>query len=125
MNWNAVLNQIRTDFDAFLEDGGWRFLHDDENDEEEMEDSELANDPEFEDEYGDESDFSDDESDFSDEEDEVSSEVESGDSEDEGVSWDEMEKKALEEDKRAAMLRQQKNQNRGAPKQQARSGRRR
>jgi nucleosome binding factor SPN SPT16 subunit len=26
MNWNNVLAQIREDFEAFLDDGGWRFL---------------------------------------------------------------------------------------------------
>jgi nucleosome binding factor SPN SPT16 subunit len=28
MNWNNVLGQIRNGFDDFLEEGGWRFLHD-------------------------------------------------------------------------------------------------
>lgn len=26
MNWNNVLQSIRDDFDAFLEDGAWKFL---------------------------------------------------------------------------------------------------
>lgn len=26
MNWATVLQQIRKDFEAFLEDGGWKFL---------------------------------------------------------------------------------------------------
>lgn len=41
MNWNAVLQQIREDFEAFLETGGWRFLQEDEHEEAEGEDSEL------------------------------------------------------------------------------------
>ena len=64
----------------------------------------MANDPAFEEEYGSESDYSDEDSDFSDEEDEASSEVAS-ESDEDGVSWEEMEKRALEDDKRAAMRR--------------------
>ena len=125
MNWNAVLTQIREDFEAFLENGGWRFLQDDEDDELDEEDSELAQDPAFEEEYGNESDFSDEESDFSDEDEDVSSAMDgSEDLDEEGVSWEEMEKNALEEDKRAAMMRQQKNQGnvRREPQKTGRSG---
>lgn len=107
MNWNNVLAQIREDFEAFLDDGGWRFLQDDGEDEEEgeVEDSELANDPAFTEDDDGESDFSDDESDFSDEDEEGSSSDVASDSEEDAVSWDEMEKRALEDDKRAAMRR--------------------
>jgi len=47
INWNTVLQQIREDFPAFLESGGWRFLQDDEEGDEEgeEEDSELEADP--------------------------------------------------------------------------------
>jgi hypothetical protein len=85
----------------------------------------LAQDPAFEEEYGNESDFSDEESDFSDEDDDVSSDMDgSEDLDEEGVSWEEMEKNALEEDKRAAMMRQQKNQGNGRrePQKTGRSG---
>lgn len=49
MNWNEVLKQIRDDFEGFLEEGGWRFLQDknDANEEGEEEDSDIADDPEF------------------------------------------------------------------------------
>ena len=101
MNWNAVLQQIREDFESFLETGGWRFLHEDEHEEAEDEDPELAEDPEFnEDESGEDSDDSG--SDFSDEEDEEDYSSEADDDESEGLSWDELEKKAYEEDKSAA-----------------------
>jgi len=29
MNWNAVLSQIREDFEAFLDEGAWKFLQGD------------------------------------------------------------------------------------------------
>ena len=31
MNWGNVLQQIREDFEAFIEDGGWKFLQDDDD----------------------------------------------------------------------------------------------
>lgn len=40
MNWGNVLSQIREDFEAFLEDGAWSFLQDEDEeigDEEEEE----------------------------------------------------------------------------------------
>ena len=119
MNWNAVLTQIRDDFEAFLESGGWRFLQEDEAEEGEDEDSELAEDPEFKDVSEDNSeDESDDGSDFSDEADEdgddYSEEVDGEVSE--GLSWDELEKKAYEDDKQAAQRRQQVNDDKGANK---------
>jgi nucleosome binding factor SPN SPT16 subunit len=30
MNWNATLTQIRTEFEDFINEGGWRFLQFDE-----------------------------------------------------------------------------------------------
>lgn len=111
MNWNMVLSKIRQDFEGFLEkEGGWKFLHEDANEEEEGEDgSELA-DPEFVDDGGDSS-SEDEESDYSDDEDD---DDESGygdsDEESEGLSWEEMEKRAYEEDRKAAQRRQQNTQ---------------
>lgn len=107
MNWNAVLQQIREDFESFLETGGWRFLQEDEHEEAEEEDPELAEDPEFaDDESGEASDDTD--SDFSDEEDEDYS-SEADDAESEGPSWDELEKRAYEDDRTAAQKRHQQN----------------
>jgi len=109
MNWNAVLQQIREDFEAFLETGGWRFLQEDEHEEVEGEDSELAGDPEFSGaESDDDSDASDVESDISDEDDDEYSSEADGD-ESEGLSWDELEKRAYEDDRTAAQRRHQQN----------------
>lgn len=103
MSWNAVLAQIREDFAAFLEAGGWRFLQEDENEVGGVdgEDSELADDPEFSDAGSDSEVESEGDSDFSDEEeddDEYSSEAD-GDEQSEGLSWDELEKRALDDDR--------------------------
>jgi nucleosome binding factor SPN SPT16 subunit len=108
MNWTTTLNEIRTDFQAFLDDGGWKQMQDDddgsgedgEDPEDEDESFEEDEDPEDED---DESDYSD-----SDEEDYSSSEMEEEDLSEEGLSWDELDKQAEEEDRKAASRRQTK-----------------
>ena len=101
MNWNAVLQQIKEDFESFLESGGWKFLHENEHAEAEDKDPELAEDLEFnKDESSGESDDS--SLDFSDKEDEEDYSSEADDGESEGLSWDELEKKAYEEDNTAA-----------------------
>lgn len=114
MSWNAVLAQIREDFGAFLEAGAWRFLQEDENEAAaDGEDSELAGDSEFaDDDSGSDVDSAGD-SDFSDaeEDDDYSSEVDGDESE--GLSWDELEKRALEDDRTAAQRRHQQNDDRG------------
>ena len=48
-NWQAVLTKIRNDFESFLnDDGGWKFLQDDDDGEAAAEDdSELDDDPAF------------------------------------------------------------------------------
>jgi nucleosome binding factor SPN SPT16 subunit len=110
-SWPAVLTKIRNDFESFLnDDGGWKFLQDDDDDEAKLDDSE-PDDPEFGEEESD--DESDDGSDFSEEE---QSEEESSDpasESEEGLSWDEMEKRALDEDKKQAARRQEINRARG------------
>ena len=109
MNWTATLNQIRTEFQDFLDEGGWKFLQNDEQSGAEEESEEDPEDAAFKSE--DEDEESDDDSEFSDEdEDEDSDEFSgsgSGSDEDEGLDWDEMEKRAYEEDKRAAIRRQE------------------
>ena len=110
MNWTNVLQQIREDFEDFLENGAWKFLQDDDEGEvgedgegEEDEDEEFAveEDEEAEEEEDSESDYS--------EEDYSSSSLESEeDLSDEGLSWDEMERQAEEEDRRVAARRQGK-----------------
>lgn len=107
MNWTNVLAQIRSDFESFLESGAWKFLSDDGNSDDEGEedgedeDESFMEDEEEEDEEEDsESDYSDDDEDYS------SSSFESEeDLSEEGLSWDEMERQAEEEDRRAAQRR--------------------
>lgn len=88
MNWTNVLQQIREDFEAFLEEGGWRFLAEDEADGDE--DDEDEEDEEFSGESEEDEDESSGESDFSDEEDDYSSsDFESEeDLSEEGLSWE-------------------------------------
>ena len=108
MNWPNILQQIREDFEGFLEEGAWKFLQDDAEDaeegEEEMDEDESFSEADEEDDEEDsESDYSDDEDDYS------SSSFESeSDLSEEGLSWDEMERQAEEEDRRAATRRQGK-----------------
>ena len=109
MNWTNVLNQIRTEFEAFLEAGAWRFLQDNGNSEDE-EDEDKSFDVEDDEDGEDE----DEESDFSEDEDDDEYSSDSGDPEDEeelseeGLSWDEMERQAEEEDRKNASRRQTK-----------------
>lgn len=107
MNWTNVLQQIREDFEDFLEGGAWKFLQDDgESDDEEGEDEDE--DESF-DEDEEEEDEDESESEYSDEDDMSSSSFESEEElSEEGLSWDEMERQAEEEDRRAATRRQGK-----------------
>lgn len=108
MNWNATLAQIRNEFQDFIDEGGWRFLQNDEQSGAEEDDSDEEGDMEFkseeEDEDSDESEFSEDKDDDDGEDDSYGSEP---GSEDEGLDWEEMEKRAYEEDRKAAINRQQ------------------
>lgn len=121
MNWNTLLGKIRQDFEGFLEkEGAWKFLHEDANEEEEGEEGSELEDPEFEDD-GSGSSSEDDESDYSDDDDDDdASDQEDSDEESEGLSWDEMEKRAREEDRKAAQRRQQNNQAQNAPRSRRR-----
>jgi nucleosome binding factor SPN SPT16 subunit len=105
MNWTNVLQQIREDFEDFLEQGAWKFLQDDgESEGEEGAGSEDEDEDFSEDEEGEEEDES--ESDYSDEDDEYSSSFEEEEAlSEEGLSWDEMERQAEEEDRRAVTRR--------------------
>ena len=112
MNWTNVLQTIREDFEDFLENGAWKFLVDEDegSNAEGRESGEVESDESFsvDDEEGE-----DEESDFeeSDEDDEDDDEYESSGFEEEdelseeGLSWDEMERQAEEEDRRAATRR--------------------
>ena len=110
MNWTNLLQIIREGFDDFLDNGAWKFLTEDDEDEggEEDGEEEESQDGSFscgseegedeESEYEDDSDEDEDDLDSSsfEEEDELS---------EEGLSWDEMERQAEEEDRRAATRR--------------------
>lgn len=129
MNWNRVLAQIRDDFESFIESGAWRFLHQDDKEDGEEEgeedDSEMA-DQEFDVDSGEEESESDEDSDFSDEDDDDEDFSSEAEEEDEGLDWDDLEKAALEEDKKAAMRRNQDNDKKpnAGPSRNARKGRR-
>lgn len=107
MNWTNVLAQIRSDFESFLESGAWKFLCDDgdsdqdgEEDGEDEDESFIEDEEEEEEEDESESDYSDDDEDY------ASSSFESEeDLSEEGLSWEEMERLAEEEDRRAASRR--------------------
>lgn len=92
LKWPNILAKIKNDPETFIKEGGWSFLHDNCHDssegEEENDDSNFS---ESEDEEDEESEFSGEES-----EEYEDSEVSGGDEElsEEGLSWDELEKKA-------------------------------
>ncbi len=102
LKWDLILTQIREDFTGWLDQGAWQQLVEDED--EEGEESEDEDDPACE--YDDEEDLES-ESDYSDElSDDESSEVASESQlSEQGKSWDELEKSALEEDRKNAMTR--------------------
>jgi nucleosome binding factor SPN SPT16 subunit len=105
INWTNVLAHIRDNFEDFLDDGGWRFLQNDADDDEEGED-EDEDDSFKSDEDEDEEDESESDYDDDDDDDYSSSSLESEeDLSEEGVSWDEMERQAEEEDRKAATRR--------------------
>jgi len=107
LNWPAVLTEIRNNFEDWLEDGGWNFLNDDGSEEEEggegREEEEEDGDPSAK--YGSEEDddsessfdSGEDDSGFSDGEDDS----DGSDLSEEGLSWDELDKMAEEEDRKA------------------------
>ena len=116
--WQEILATVREDFPGWLEEGAWSQLVEGEEDGEE-EESEDEEDPQCA--YGDEED-SEDESDFSDASEEESSDVESEASLSEaGLSWDELDKQAIEDDRKFST------NNRVDPRREAggQSGRRR
>jgi len=103
LKWDLVLAQIREDFEGWLNDGAWLQLVEDEE-EGEQEESEDEDDPacSYDDEEESESDsyYSDDVSD------EESSDVASDDLSESGQEWDDLEKQAIEEDRKQAQPRQ-------------------
>ena len=106
MNWTNVLQQIREGFEDFLEEGAWKFLQDDGEESGEGGEDEEDEDQSFSLDSEEEEDEDEDESDYSDEEDYSESSLESEeDLSEDGMSWDEMERQAEEEDRKAASRR--------------------
>eukprot|EP01114_Cavostelium_apophysatum_P012426 TRINITY_DN2775_c0_g3_i1.p1 TRINITY_DN2775_c0_g3~~TRINITY_DN2775_c0_g3_i1.p1 ORF type:complete len:1099 (-),score=397.86 TRINITY_DN2775_c0_g3_i1:68-3364(-) len=112
LNWPRIMAQINADPKKFLfEDGGWKFLSNESDDEE----GGGSDDSDEESEYGSDGDeeAGDDDADDDDEFDEGEEEDESDFSEDdeedeEGEDWDELEARALKEDKARANDRQKR-----------------
>eukprot|EP01117_Protostelium_nocturnum_P003300 TRINITY_DN1426_c0_g1_i2.p1 TRINITY_DN1426_c0_g1~~TRINITY_DN1426_c0_g1_i2.p1 ORF type:complete len:1012 (-),score=450.37 TRINITY_DN1426_c0_g1_i2:224-3259(-) len=109
LNWNRIMQTVREDpVKFYTQDGGWSFLggeSDEEGsssseDEDEDFGSEAEGSEEEEEEEEDDEDAYDDE-----DEDESEGEYEEESDEEEGLDWDEMEEKALEEDKKRAVKR--------------------
>lgn len=105
LNWPAVLTEIRNNFEDWLEDGGWSFLNDEGSEDGDREEGEDSEDDDPSADYGSEEEDDDESSFGSGEDDEsFSDEDESAGSEDlseEGLSWDELDKMAEEEDRKA------------------------
>ena len=93
---------MRENFEDNLEAGVWKDILEDASDEEEGEGSEDV-DPEAD--YGSEDGESESNSDFSDFSEESSDVVSEADLSEEGLSWDELDKQAEEEDRRNAVRR--------------------
>ncbi len=104
--WNQVLAEMRENFADYLENGVWSFLLSDDSDEEAEEEGSENVDPDVD--YDSEEIASDEDSDESGSDfgDEESSDLPSDeDLSEEGLSWDELDKQAEEEDKRNAARR--------------------
>lgn len=106
LNWNNVLQEIRGDFENFVKNGSWGFLREEASVQEQSESGD--GDSDFQDDSGPSSE----DEDIS-EEDEASSSFSGGDhtESEEGLEWDELDKKAAEHDKKQA-LRFQDNEKR-------------
>jgi len=112
LKWPQILQTIRDDFEGFLETGGWSFLADNATEEDNSHrggaDSQPESDSDF-DPSGDEEEGSSSD-DYSGEDGDSESEAESSDvkpeedSEEEGLDWDEMDRRAIEQEKKAAEL---------------------
>eukprot|EP01016_Furgasonia_blochmanni_P014892 TRINITY_DN1794_c0_g1_i3.p1 TRINITY_DN1794_c0_g1~~TRINITY_DN1794_c0_g1_i3.p1 ORF type:complete len:584 (-),score=203.87 TRINITY_DN1794_c0_g1_i3:211-1962(-) len=98
IHWTNVMNTIKKDPQAFVEDGGWNFLQESENEGEERDDSLGEDDSAFTVEEEEDED-AESESEYSDDEEEEESDFDGEDDEDvdEGDDWDEEEDDADDE----------------------------
>lgn len=92
MNWATIMKQIIDDPEAFIEEGGWKSLEEQGSEGSEGEESES--DQSFEGEPDESDEDSQEDSEFEDEEEEFDEEEDEEDLSEEGLSWDELEKKA-------------------------------
>lgn len=103
LNWVGVLEDIKKYPSRFIEDGCWNTLHHDIEESEVDEDSEDDGDPSFEAEEDDEDEYDGEDEDDEDEESEYDEESEFDEDEElseEGLSWDELDKKLIENEKK-------------------------
>jgi nucleosome binding factor SPN SPT16 subunit len=97
LNWTQIMKTVTADPHTFFADGGWSFLSnesDSEDNDEEEEESAFEDESDFSDESSE-----DDESDFDENASAEASEEDMSDEEEEGEDWDEMERKAAKKDK--------------------------
>merc|ERR1712130_836910 len=113
LDWKTLMSKIRTNLEGFVESGAWDFLL--ENDEfhnpnaGNMDDDELEDNVPVEDQYNPEEDEDDDDySDYSDDDDDDEDDYDDDigyddddESVEEGLDWDEMDRRAAAEDKKA------------------------
>ncbi len=104
LKWKDVLQSMRENFEDNLAAGVWKDILEDASDEEEEGENSEDQDPEAE--YGSEDGEDESESDYSSDYSGESSDVASEeDLSEEGLSWDELDKQAEEEDRRTAARR--------------------
>ena len=96
INWQKIIQKIKSNPEGFLEEGGWDFIQD--NPDSDSSDSEEDGDSNYEVTSEEEEEEEDEDESYSEESEEES---ESADEElsEEGLSWDELEKKAMKSDK--------------------------
>ena len=96
LNWANILAEIRENPQSFLDEKGWCFLHGDSESEGEEEEEVEKSDPSFEpEEKSEEESESEDEESYEEESEEASEEPEES-LEEEGLSWGELEKEAVQ-----------------------------
>lgn len=103
LNWGNVIKEITRDLQGFIEEGGWDFLQESENERESAsEDDEMDIDSEYNDDDIGSSDEDDDESEYSDnsdaEDDDEEPEADFESEEESGLEWDELEAQAKKMD---------------------------
>lgn len=93
LNWKSVLDDIRGDFQKFINDGGWRQMVDDEDEDgaEEGEGS-IEEDSNFS--GDDDDDAEESEDDYSEEDSDADSDSEASSLDESGLSWDELDRRA-------------------------------